>query len=66
IDEIQTKIVLMLENRLADVTENGYLALDDKDIKTVGQSLGQVYETAQKLSAGQKIKVSVPLLNKNI
>lgn len=44
IDEFETKIKNIVENKLPNLTEAGYLVAKERDIKNIGFSLKQIYE----------------------
>ena len=45
INEASKLIPMILENKLPDLTVNGYKKVKDKDIKIVGQRLNEIYES---------------------
>ena len=50
VDEFEEKMKLILEDKLPDVTKNGYKIAKDRDIKKIGIKLKKVYEHVLKNS----------------
>lgn len=48
-DEFEIKIKGILEHQLPDLTEQGYLEAQKRDIKEIGKELKEVYETVMEL-----------------
>ena len=53
VDDFENKIKLILSGKLADVTDEGYKVAKERDIKSVGYKLKEVYE---KVLEDEKIK----------
>ena len=48
IDDFEDKIIGVLEEKLPDLTEEGYKVAKERDIKKIGKQLKEAYEEAMK------------------
>ncbi len=69
IDEFTSKVTLILEGKLPDLTKNGYKVAKKKDIVSVGKLLAQTYKEVMKMekkNKPEKVKMSKVMYFRNL